>query len=38
MKITPHIRAVVRRALQEDIGDGDVTTNCTVPAEDWLIR
>lgn len=36
MKITPHIRAIVRRALQEDIGDGDVTTNCTVPADDWL--
>ena len=36
MKITPQIRAVVRRALQEDVGDGDVTTNCTVSAEDWL--
>ncbi len=36
MKITPEIRAIVRRALKEDIGDGDVTTNCTVPAEDWL--
>ncbi len=36
MKITPQIRAAVRRALQEDVGDGDVTTNCTVSAEDWL--
>ena len=36
MKITPQIRAAVRRALQEDVGDGDVTTNCTVSADDWL--
>jgi nicotinate-nucleotide pyrophosphorylase (carboxylating) len=36
MKITPEIEAIVRRALDEDIGDGDVTTNCTVPADDWL--
>jgi len=24
---------IVRRALAEDLGDGDVTTNCTVPPE-----
>lgn len=36
MRITPEFRAIVRRALKEDIGDGDVTTNCTVPADDWL--
>ncbi len=36
MKITPEIEAIVRRALDEDVGDGDVTTNCTVPADDWL--
>lgn len=27
------ITAIVRRALDEDIGDGDVTTLCTVPAD-----
>src|SRR3989338_4911764 len=27
------IIALVRRALEEDLGDGDVTTLCTVPAE-----
>ncbi len=26
-------RPVVRRALDEDIGDGDVTTRCTIPAD-----
>jgi nicotinate-nucleotide pyrophosphorylase (carboxylating) len=26
-------RPIVRRALEEDIGDGDVTTLCTVPAD-----
>jgi nicotinate-nucleotide pyrophosphorylase (carboxylating) len=36
MKITQEIEAIVRRALDEDIGDGDVTTNCTVLADDWL--
>lgn len=30
------ITAIVRRALQEDIGSGDVTTECTVPTELWL--
>ncbi len=30
------IEAILRRALDEDIGDGDVTTNCTVPADLWL--
>jgi nicotinate-nucleotide pyrophosphorylase (carboxylating) len=36
MKITPEIRAIVKRALNEDIRDGDVTTNCTVHADDLL--
>jgi nicotinate-nucleotide pyrophosphorylase (carboxylating) len=36
MKITPEVRAIVKRALKEDIGDGDVTTNCTVPEDAWL--
>ncbi len=35
-QIETEIKAIVRRALDEDIGDGDVTTNCTVPADDWL--
>lgn len=30
------ITAIVRRALEEDIGDGDVTTECIVPPELWL--
>ncbi|OUC06245.1 nicotinate-nucleotide pyrophosphorylase [Litorilinea aerophila] len=27
------LQAIIRRALEEDIGDGDVTTDCTVPAD-----
>jgi len=27
------VLAIVRRALAEDVGDGDVTTQCTVPAD-----
>lgn len=27
------IKALVLRALQEDLGDGDVTTTCTIPAD-----
>ena len=34
--ISPEITAIVRRALDEDIGDGDVTTLCTVPPDLWL--
>lgn len=34
--ISPEMRALVQHALTEDLGDGDVTTNCTVPAELWL--
>ncbi len=30
--LSPEIEAIVRRALDEDIGDGDVTTLCIVPA------
>jgi nicotinate-nucleotide pyrophosphorylase (carboxylating) len=30
------VGTVVRRALSEDIGDGDVTTQCTVPADATL--
>jgi nicotinate-nucleotide pyrophosphorylase (carboxylating) len=29
------IAAIISRALSEDIGTGDVTTNCLVPAESW---
>lgn len=29
----PQIEATIRQALAEDIGDGDVTTDCIVPAE-----
>lgn len=36
MDKTREIESIVRRALEEDIGDGDVTTNCTVPADKWL--
>ena len=28
----PDVAAAVRRALEEDIGSGDITTNLTVPA------
>jgi nicotinate-nucleotide pyrophosphorylase (carboxylating) len=28
----PELAALVRRALREDIGSGDITTSCTVPA------
>lgn len=34
--VSPEVEAIVRRALEEDIGSGDVTTNCTVPADLWL--
>jgi nicotinate-nucleotide pyrophosphorylase (carboxylating) len=27
------VEPIIRRALREDIGDGDVTTRCTVPAQ-----
>lgn len=30
------LNPIVQRALDEDVGDGDVTTNCTIPAEVWL--
>jgi nicotinate-nucleotide pyrophosphorylase (carboxylating) len=29
----PDVRAVVERAIAEDIGAGDATTNLTVPAD-----
>jgi nicotinate-nucleotide pyrophosphorylase (carboxylating) len=32
----PEIMEIIRQALAEDIGDGDVTTDCTVPADVWL--
>ncbi|MCS6847321.1 MAG: carboxylating nicotinate-nucleotide diphosphorylase [Anaerolineae bacterium] len=34
--VSPEVEAIVRRALEEDIGSGDVTTNCTVPVDLWL--
>jgi len=30
------IQQIIRRALQEDLGDGDITTNATIPAETRL--
>jgi nicotinate-nucleotide pyrophosphorylase (carboxylating) len=30
------VKPIIRRALREDIGDGDVTTRCTVPARALL--
>jgi nicotinate-nucleotide pyrophosphorylase (carboxylating) len=30
------MKPIIRRALREDIGDGDVTTRCTVPARTLL--
>ncbi len=32
-QLPPEVVALVCRALEEDIRDGDVTTNCTVPAD-----
>jgi len=34
--ISPAIETILRAALAEDLGDGDVTTECTVPAESAL--
>ncbi len=31
--ILAEMKPIIRRALREDIGDGDVTTRCTVPAQ-----
>jgi nicotinate-nucleotide pyrophosphorylase (carboxylating) len=33
LPVTEGVRAIVRLALQEDVGRGDLTTNATVPAE-----
>lgn len=30
-QMDPHVVAIVQQALDEDVGDGDVTTQCTVP-------
>ena len=30
------VKPIIRRALREDIGDGDVTTRCTIPARTLL--
>ena len=30
-----HISEIVRRALEEDVGSGDVTTSCTVAEDQW---
>jgi nicotinate-nucleotide pyrophosphorylase (carboxylating) len=32
-RLPPEVDAIVRRALEEDIGDGDVTTLCTIPPD-----
>jgi nicotinate-nucleotide pyrophosphorylase (carboxylating) len=34
--IEAEITAIVRHALEEDLGSGDVTTECIVPTELWL--
>ncbi len=34
--LSPEIVAVVERSLAEDIGDGDITTECTVDDNLWL--
>lgn len=31
MEMNNHIRAIIRRALKEDIGSGDITSLCTIP-------
>lgn len=33
VELLSQVGTIIRRALEEDIGDGDVTTLCTVPAE-----
>ncbi len=35
-ELLDHIRPIVQRALDEDIGDGDVTTLCTIPEDATL--
>ncbi len=35
-QLSPEIVAVVCRALEEDVRDGDITTQCTVPADLWI--
>ena len=33
LKNSPEILEIIQRSLEEDIGDGDITTLCTVPAD-----
>jgi nicotinate-nucleotide pyrophosphorylase (carboxylating) len=35
-ELLEHIKSIVQRALDEDLGDGDVTTLCTIPADATL--
>jgi nicotinate-nucleotide pyrophosphorylase (carboxylating) len=35
-RLEVEIDAIVRRALDEDIGDGDVTTQCTIGPDVWV--
>jgi nicotinate-nucleotide pyrophosphorylase (carboxylating) len=35
-RLEVEIDAIVRRALEEDIGDGDVTTMCTIGPDAWV--
>ena len=35
-RLEVEIDAIVRRALDEDLGDGDVTTTCTIGPEAWV--
>lgn len=34
--LSPEIREIIQRSLAEDIGDGDITTQATVPDSLWL--
>jgi nicotinate-nucleotide pyrophosphorylase (carboxylating) len=34
--LTVEMDAIVRRALEEDLGDGDVTTQCTIGPDAWV--
>jgi nicotinate-nucleotide pyrophosphorylase (carboxylating) len=35
-RLEVEVDAIVRRALEEDIGDGDVTTACTIGPDAWV--
>jgi nicotinate-nucleotide pyrophosphorylase (carboxylating) len=35
-RLEVEVNAIVRRALEEDLGDGDVTTRCTIGPDAWV--